>query len=67
MLEAESDVGVDVGGDADVGVSEEFLDGDEFDALLQEQRGAGVSEVVESDVSDVSGVAPCVQVFAQVA
>lgn len=29
-LEAESDVGV--GGDADVGVAEEFLDDDEFDA-----------------------------------
>ncbi len=33
---AESDVGVDGGGDADVGVSEEFLDHDEFDALFQE-------------------------------
>jgi len=36
-LEAESDVGVDGGGDADVGVAEEFLDDDEFDALFQEQ------------------------------
>ncbi|MDF9813075.1 hypothetical protein M2266_002306 [Streptomyces sp. SPB162] len=36
-LEAESDVGVDAGGDADVGVAEEFLDDDEFDALLQER------------------------------
>jgi len=36
-LEAESDVGVDGGGDADVGVAEEFLDHDEFDALLQEE------------------------------
>lgn len=36
-LEAESDVGVDAGGDADVGVAEEFLDDGEVDALLQEQ------------------------------
>lgn len=35
-LETESDVGVDGGGDADVGVAEEFLDHDEFDALFQE-------------------------------
>ncbi|MEV8569826.1 hypothetical protein AB0436_30465 [Streptomyces sp. NPDC051322] len=35
--EAESDVGVDGGGDADVGVAEEFLDDDEFDALFQEE------------------------------
>jgi len=48
-LEAESDVGVDAGGDADVGVAEEFLDDDEVDALLQEQCGGGVSEVVEAD------------------
>ncbi len=38
-LEAESDVGVDAGGDADVGVAEEFLDDDEVDALFQEQGG----------------------------
>jgi hypothetical protein len=38
-LEAESDVGVDGGGDADVGVVEEFLDDDEFDALFREQGG----------------------------
>ncbi|MDQ0930929.1 hypothetical protein QFZ49_000836 [Streptomyces turgidiscabies] len=36
-LEAESDVGVDGGGDADMGVAEEFLDYDEFDSLLQEK------------------------------
>jgi len=47
--EAESDVGVDAGGDADVGVAEEFLDDDEIDALLQEQGGGRVSEVVEAD------------------
>jgi hypothetical protein len=36
-LEAESDVGVDAGRHADVGVAEEFLDHDEVDALFQEQ------------------------------
>ncbi|KRV48191.1 hypothetical protein AQ490_26405 [Wenjunlia vitaminophila] len=35
-LEPESDVGVDAGGDADVGVAEEFLDHDELDALFHE-------------------------------
>ena len=34
-LEAESDVGVDGGGDADVGVAEEFLGGGEVDALFR--------------------------------
>jgi len=29
--------GVDAGGDADVGVAEEFLDGDEVDTLFQKQ------------------------------
>ncbi|GGT26490.1 hypothetical protein GCM10010222_80370 [Streptomyces tanashiensis] len=48
-LEAESDVGVDGGGDADVGVAEEFFDDDEFDALFQEQGGGGAAEAVEAD------------------
>lgn len=48
-LEAESYVGVDAGGDADVGVAEEFLDDDEVDALFQEQGGGRVPEVVEAD------------------
>lgn len=51
-LEAESDVGVDGGGDADVGVAEEFLDDDEFDALFQEQGGGRVPEVVEADAAE---------------
>jgi hypothetical protein len=51
-LALESDVGVDGGGDADVGVAEEFLD-DEFDALFQEQSGGGVAEVVETDAAEV--------------
>ena len=41
--EPESDVGVDGGGDADVGVAEEFLDDDEFDALFQEEGGGRVA------------------------
>ncbi len=35
-LEAESCVCVDAGGDADVGVAEEFLDHEEVDPLFQE-------------------------------
>lgn len=44
-LEAESDVGVDAGGDADVSVAEKFLDHDEIDALFQEQSGGRVPEI----------------------
>jgi hypothetical protein len=44
-LEAEADVCVDRRGDADVGVAEESLDDDEFDAPFQ-GRGR-VAEVVE--------------------
>ena len=51
-LEAESDVGVHGGGDADVGVAEEFLDHDEFDALFQEEGGGRVPEVVEADAAE---------------
>ncbi|MGD9483637.1 hypothetical protein WDH52_10295 [Streptomyces sp. TRM70308] len=40
-LEAEPYVGVDGGGDADVGVAEEFRDRDEFDVVFQEQGGGG--------------------------
>ncbi|MDT0420290.1 hypothetical protein RM554_02240 [Streptomyces sp. DSM 41859] len=32
-------------------MAEEFLDHDEFDALLQEQGGGGVAEVVEADAA----------------
>lgn len=41
-LKSESDVSVDGGGDADVGVAEEFFDHDEFDTLLQEESGGGM-------------------------
>jgi hypothetical protein len=34
-LEAESDVGVDAGGDTDVGVTQQLLDHDEVDSLFQ--------------------------------
>ncbi|SEF90904.1 hypothetical protein SAMN05216223_102443 [Actinacidiphila yanglinensis] len=44
VLEAESDVGVDLGGDGDVGVAEEFLDRDQFDALNRSGSG-GDSDV----------------------
>jgi hypothetical protein len=48
-LEAEADVGVDRRGHADVGVPQQFLDDDEFDALFQEERRGRVPQVVESD------------------
>lgn len=47
--EAEADVGVHRGSDADVGVAQQLLDGDEFDALLQEQRRSRVPQAVEAD------------------
>ena len=53
-LEAEPDTGVDAGGDADVGVAEEFLDHNKFDALLQKQSGGRVPEVVEADAAEAS-------------
>nr|BFD89063.1 hypothetical protein KitaXyl93_04230 [Kitasatospora sp. Xyl93] len=45
-------MGVHGGGDADVGVAEEFLDHDDFDALLQEKRRGRVGEVVKSDLPE---------------
>jgi hypothetical protein len=51
-LEAHPDVGVDGGGDADVGVSEEFLDHDEFRSLIQEEGRRRVAEVVEADAAE---------------
>ncbi len=51
-LQAESHVGVDAGGDADVGVAEEFLDHDEVDSLFQEQGRGRVSKVVEADATE---------------
>ena len=37
-----------------MGVAEEFLDHEEFDALFQEQDGGGVPEVVEADAAEPS-------------
>lgn len=51
-LEAEPDVGVDGGGDTDVGVAEEFLDHDEFHSLFQKEGRRRVSEIVEPDVAE---------------
>lgn len=53
-LEAESDVGIDGGGDADVGVAEKFLDHDQLNPLLQEQGGGRVPEVVETDAAEAA-------------
>jgi hypothetical protein len=39
-------VGVNLGGDGDVGVAQEFLDRDQLDSLLQEQGGACVAKVM---------------------
>lgn len=56
-LEVEPYVGVDGGGDSEVGVAEEFLDHDKFDALFQQQGGGGVPEVVEADAAEAGR--PC--------
>jgi hypothetical protein len=61
-LEAEADVCVDGGGDADVGVPEEFLDDDEFDALLQEEGRGRVPEVVKADLAEAGAAEECVEV-----
>lgn len=39
---------VDAGGDADVGVAEEFLDHDKVATLFQERGGGRVPEVVKA-------------------
>jgi hypothetical protein len=40
----------------DVGVSEQFLDGDELDTLHQRQGRAGLAWVVEADLPDTCPV-----------
>jgi hypothetical protein len=52
-VEAEADVGVNRRGDTYVGVAEEFLDDDEFDALLQEEGRRRVPEVMETDAAEL--------------
>ncbi|GAB1333378.1 hypothetical protein ACE1SV_77170 [Streptomyces sennicomposti] len=44
-------MGVDGGGDANVGVAQQLLDHDEFHSLLQEQGRGRVAEVVEPDAA----------------
>ncbi|GAA3246628.1 hypothetical protein GCM10020256_74380 [Streptomyces thermocoprophilus] len=51
-----ADVGVDGGGDADVGVPEELLDHDEFHTLLQEERRSGMAKIVEPDTAEARAV-----------
>ncbi|GGV47817.1 hypothetical protein GCM10010495_77010 [Kitasatospora herbaricolor] len=61
-LEAESDVCVHGSGYTDVGVAEEFLDDDEFDALFQEEGGRRVTEVVEADAAEPGPAEQCSEV-----
>ena len=56
-LVGQAGVRVDVRGDGDVGVAEEFLDGDQWHTGFDQQRRAGVSEVVEADAADCGAVA----------
>lgn len=51
-LEAESNVRIHRGGDANVGMAEEFLDHDQFDALFQEKGRRRVSEVLKPDAAE---------------
>ncbi len=48
VLEAEADVGVNLGGNGNVGMAEQLLDHNEVDALFQEQGGAGVAQVMSA-------------------
>ncbi|GGV78855.1 hypothetical protein GCM10010294_48690 [Streptomyces griseoloalbus] len=47
-------MGIDTGGDADVGVAQKLLDHDEIDALLQERvcTVSGVTPELEATVDD---------------
>lgn len=65
-LEAESDVGVDAGGDADVGVAQQLLDHDKVDALFQEQGSGRVAEVVEADAPESGSVEEAVEAACEV-
>ncbi|MDQ0795949.1 hypothetical protein QFZ58_004437 [Streptomyces sp. B1I3] len=65
-LEAESDVGVDGGGDADMGVAEEFFDHHEADALFQEKGRGRVPEIMEADHREFRAVEEAPQVAGQV-
>jgi hypothetical protein len=45
-------VGVDGGGDADVGVAQQLFDHNEFHSLFQEEGRGRVAEVVEPDAAE---------------
>jgi len=64
-LEAEPDMGVHRRGHSDVGMAEEFLDHDEFDALLQEQRCRRVPEIVKPDAAEGVAVGASVGVISE--
>jgi hypothetical protein len=55
-------VGVDVHRDGDGTVPEQFHDGPAVDALGEEQRRAGVLQIVQPDAPDAGGVAQRVEV-----
>ena len=46
-------MGIQGGGDANVGVAEEFLDGDEFDALFQKEGRGRVAEDEAPDLTQI--------------
>lgn len=60
-------MGVDAGGDADVGVAEEFLDDDEVDALFQEQGGGRVTEIMEADRPEPNAMEKATEAAGEVA
>ncbi|AJP04376.1 hypothetical protein TU94_25850 [Streptomyces cyaneogriseus subsp. noncyanogenus] len=55
-LGAQSQVGVDANDDADVGVVQQLSEDDEMDALLQEQAGSRMPDLVEADASEAGAV-----------
>ena len=61
-LEAEPDVRVHRRGHADVGMAQQLLDDDELDALLQEEGGCRVPEIVKPDASQGGSVEQGVEV-----
>src|SRR5215216_2350712 len=55
------DVDVDVGGDRDLAVAQDFLDHGSVDAETAEKRRAGVAGVVDTDNSDLGIFAHCLE------
>lgn len=54
-------MGVGVGGDVDVGVAEEVLDGLHLDACFEHEGGAGVPQVVKPNSAQAGLVAQTVE------